>query len=152
MKLTPSALAQLQTAYDTLSDPSLRAMYDASIIPPNTTKAATPFNRPSSPQASGWRPATPPQRPSAPAPPESRRPKTSLPTRDVDRPWWLSQKNWFEISINDSVRKEKIYRDQIASWVGQGIGRATLEHMLQNELIYQAGLRRDLQAVLNILS
>lgn len=148
-KLTPLGLAQLQTAYDTLSEPSLRAKYDASVNP-NTTKAARPCNRHPAPQAPRWRPATPPQRPSPPATaPEPRWPKTPLPAHDADRPLWSSQE-WYERSINHSVKKEKIYRDEVTSLADQGKWQAWIERydMLQIELSYQATLRRELREVI----
>lgn len=153
-KTYPLGLAQLQTAYDTLSDPSLRAKYDASVIP-NTTKAATPCNRRSSPPAPRWRPATPPQRPSPPArptEPKSRCPKNPFPARDADGPPWLSQER-YEISINHSVRKVKIYRDEVKSLADQGNWPAWIERydMLQTELTYQATLRRELRAIIGKL-
>lgn len=150
-KANPLGLAQLQTAYDTLSEPRLRAKYDISVIP-NTTKAATPCTRHPSPQAPRWRPATPPQRPSPPArptEPKFRCPKTPFPARDADQPSWLSQ-GWYEMSINHSVRKEKIYRDEIKSLADQGNWRTWIERydMLQIELTYQATLRRELRAII----
>lgn len=108
-------------AYDTLSEPTLRAKYDATVLRCTTTRAVTPRNRRPSPTAPA-RPSTPAQRsspPARPTAPKYRFPITPLPARDANRPeekyfsrkFGLQRKNSEYFSGGWYNREEDIWLD-----------------------------------------